>query len=533
MGALARVPLRTAGWLLPVAVALGATLAALQPAPWMHGFLGFSSMTFLGLLGLSAATRSAGGGRTLLLLVGLALVLRLGTGIALHLGLPSWGYDEPDDQAGFVYTDAHRRDAQAWDLAASDHSLLEAFRRKYYADQYGGLLALSALIFRLFSADVHRPMMLILVTALSASAALPFAWRAVGELWGARASVICCTIFALYPETVLLGSSAMREPYLITLSAMMFWGFVALQRSNGPGVHRSRTPILWLAGAGIAMMLISPAALLANGAVLLVWRYLAGPRPHWRWGLAVSLALAISIVFLSWSLDRRNAMPAGTPIGVVATFLRQAVERDVYQLERGSGWVQKLFDEMPETSRLPFVTAYGILQPVLPAALVEPTTPVWQVIAIARAAGWYAFLPLLVLGLAFASRWKGAAQPRAIISMTWISWGWIILAALRGGADQWDNPRYRAILFIWQAVVATHVWLWWRESRSPWLVRAFAMELALVLVFGQWYLSRYLHVGPQWPFTSMVAGVMVLWITVVFSGWLWDRLRLTGPRRGL
>ena len=76
-------------------------------------------------------------------------------------------------------------------------------------------------------------------------------------------------------------------------------------------------------------------------------------------------------------------------------------------MERGSGWVQKLFDEMPEWLRLPFVMVYGVLQPVLPAAFVEPTTLIWRIIAILRALGWYALLPVLILSFVAASTGSG------------------------------------------------------------------------------------------------------------------------------
>ena len=48
----------------------------------------------------------------------LAFILRLGVGVAAYLILPMDGYNEPDDKAGFVFTDAHRRDDQAWELAS-------------------------------------------------------------------------------------------------------------------------------------------------------------------------------------------------------------------------------------------------------------------------------------------------------------------------------------------------------------------------------------------------------------------------------
>ena len=127
-------------------------------------------------------------------------------------------------------------------------------------------------------------------------------------------------------------------------------------------------------------------------------------------------------------------------------------------MERNSGWVQKLFDEMPGWLRLPFVAIYGILQPVLPAAIVTPTKLIWKLIYILRALGWYALLPMLILSFGAATG-TGSSNTRAersellgeqsvalsgeaiskgrsvILWLSLLAWTWILLAALRGGGD--------------------------------------------------------------------------------------------------
>ena len=85
---------------------------------------------------------------------------RLLVGSSLYVVLPLDGYDDPDDKAGHVFTDAHRRDDQAWELAASGSAIWSAFDRSYYTDQYGGLLAASALAYRVLSPDSHRPLLI-------------------------------------------------------------------------------------------------------------------------------------------------------------------------------------------------------------------------------------------------------------------------------------------------------------------------------------------------------------------------------------
>jgi peptidoglycan/LPS O-acetylase OafA/YrhL len=111
----------------------------------------------------------------------------------------------------------------------------------------------------------------------------------------------------------------------------------------------------------------------------------------------------------------------------------------------------------------------------------------------------------------------------------WISvavWGWMLFTSLRGGGDQWDNPRYRTILFLWEALLAARVILWQRETRNPWLWRVIFMEIVFILFFGQWYASRYYHLWGQLPFALMVAGILGAW-ALIFCGGLWrDRKNL-------
>ena len=97
-------------------------------------------------------------------------------------------------------------------------------------------------------------------------------------------------------------------------------------------------------------------------------------------------------------------------------------------------------------------------------------------------------------------------------------WGWILFTALRGGGDQWDNPRYRTILFLWQAILAGDVWVWWRETQNAWFPRVIAMEVVFLLVFGQWYANRYFHFGANCHLHQMVAIILGLWVLIFFWG---------------
>ena len=68
-----------------------------------------------------------------------------------------------------------------------------------------------------------------------------------------------------------------------------------------------------------------------------------------------------------------------------------------------------------------------------------------------------------------------------------------------------------------------YVWVWWRETKNAWFLRVIAMEGVFLLIFGQWYASRYFYLGPQIPFIQMMAIILGLWILIFFWGMYNDR----------
>ncbi len=545
-------------WILPISLGLGAILLSLQPGNWLIGWLGFSFLFLLCISLLTWSTRWAGGldtdeknthptrpteifntQKVLVWMVILAFTLRFVGGVVTYLALPVYGYvDDEDQSAGFTYTDAHRRDSQAWELAESDQPVLDAFSKKYSSDQYGGLLAFTAFVYRYLSPDAHRPLMLVLLSAFVAALGLPFLWKAVSQQWGEKVALASGWIYALYPESVLLGGSAMREPYLWAFSAFVLWGFVsAAGRVDGgvfPPSYREvpaggdhQYSIFWLALGIAGMLLVSPGVALVTLVILVGWIYFTSERGRISWwmiAIAVSV-FVIGLFILSSALNRQGSLGGGTPIAVINNFIRESLTWNIYKIEESSGWVQKLFALMPEWMHSPFVMIYGILQPVLPAAIFEPTTVIWRIIAVLRALGWYAMLPVLILSFAASAGSGNEKKRRLLIWLSLIVWTWILITALRGGGDQWDNPRYRSILFLWQAIVAGNVWVWWRESRNAWLLRVVAMEIVLLIFFGQWYANRYIHFGTQLPFGQMVMIILGTWALILVLGFLSDRKR--------
>jgi hypothetical protein len=520
-------------WAFPLAILLAALLSSLQPGSWLLGFISFSFLFLLSFVLLTLSLRWANTGKTLAWIVVLAFVLRLIVGMTLHFGLPVYGHEDADDKAGFVFTDAHRRDDQAWELALSERPILVAFTDKFAYDQYGGLLAFDAFVYRYLSPDAQRPLILMLISAFVAALGVPFLWKAVSQVVGEKVAYASTWIFAVYPESILLGAFGMREPYLLTFSALAFYGFVSGVREQAPAsdsTHRaselSYSRVMLSLGL-LGMLLVSPAVALVTLIIFAGWLFFTSERGNISWKVVfIFIAIfVIGLLFLSSSMNRSGEFNSTSPLSVLNDWLRLAVKWNAYQIERDSGWVQKLFDEMPGWLRLPFVATYGILQPVLPAAIVTPTKLIWKLIYILRALGWYALLPMLILSFGAAAGQKSRMMRNLILWLSVLTWTWILLAALRGGGDQWDNPRYRTILFLWQSILAGYVWVWWRETRNVWFLRIIAMEVVFVMVFTQWYASRYFHLGGQLPFASMVALIVGLWGAILGASWWLDRMR--------
>ncbi|HXQ35266.1 MAG TPA: hypothetical protein VN843_14715, partial [Anaerolineales bacterium] len=346
--------------ILPYALVLGGVLSALQSGNWLWllGFLSFSLLFLLSFSLLELSLKWANAAKTLTWIVALAFVLRLIVGVLIYFGLPIYGHEDVDDKAGFVFTDAHRRDDQAWDLATSDRPIVDAFTDKFAYDQYGGLLAFSSFVYRYLSPDTHRPLMLVLISSFVAALGIPFLWRAVVQVFGEKVAWASAWIFALYPESILLGASAMREPYLLTFSAFALYGFVnsgfsgaqELAPASDSKLPDSRVESMVMLGIGLlGMLLVSPAIALATLILFAGWIFFTGERRDISWKVIISFTsiFVIGLFILSASLNRSGEFDATSPLHVINDWLKSAVKWDAYQLERESGWVQKIFDESP------------------------------------------------------------------------------------------------------------------------------------------------------------------------------------------
>lgn len=514
--------LRDLCWILPASLAAGALLTLPDPGgEWWIGWLAFAAVLLLGLSALSAVWRAAGAPRTLGWILLTALLLRLALGVTFRLLLPSAGYDTETQNAGYLFFDAFRRDTQAWTLARADQPLWRAFDKSYATDQYGGLLGLSALVYRFLTPDSHRPLLMIAAAALTAVIGIALAWRAAEGLWDARRAAWAAWILALYPETLLQGSAQMREPFLTAFLAMIFWGAVNWQTRS------RRTAWPWLAGGMLGLLLFSPGVALFAVLAFGGWAYLRAARRRISWRTVAIIAgvvvLALALLWLGLSVGN---LADRSPLEVLTRWLKYSGAWEAYQAERSSGWLQRIFDEMPAGLRFPFLTGYGILQPVLPAALVEPAVWLWKGIGILRALGWYALLPFLVLALLALWRQPERSERHAWFWLWLAVWLWIALSAFRAGGDQWDNPRYRSIFLLPQALLAVQAWFWQRQSRSPWLGRLLTVEAVFLVLFLYWYIARYTGwTQGQVHFFVIAGAAALLGLAIVLIGVIRDRRR--------
>ena len=482
---------------------VGAAVAILNPGqkPFI-GFLSAALLTGTSLFVLGWLWQKFGGNRTLAWMIALTFFLRLGIGILLFITLPVFGYDEDPTNAGYLYLDAYRRDSDAWELAASDEPLGSAFQEEFATDQYGGLLSLSAGVYRVFSPDAHRPLLILILTSFFSALGLPFLWKVIDSCWGEKAANMTAWFYTLYPESVILGASQMREPMLIGLSAIAAWGVVEWKNNH----KRSLIAILI---SLLCMLFLSFKAAGAALGGLAIWFWIENiqPKADKKWRLAGYILLAGSILtglYYSW------------------TWLVSSSKWDLYLMESSSGRIQWEVELLGEQFRSLFIIAYGMVQPVLPAAIMYPGIPINRAISIFRASGWYLMAPMLLTSVLLLPKEKNKKNRQLLGFFLIATVVWTLISSARAGGDQWDNPRYRSILLIWMIIPAAWALVTTLKEKSLWLWRLLALEFIYIGFFIQWYLSRYYGEFKRMDFWPMVRLLAAIGIIIIGGGIIYD-----------
>jgi hypothetical protein len=516
--------------LLAIAFALAWVSSGFQQVQGWLSFLGVlviaAALLFGGWHLLQAGEGSKLPGWLAGVLIGAAL-LRLAAGVLWYVELPIAGHGSPQELAGYIMADAHERDLAAWDLGHSNKSLLKAFQGSYRkADQYGGLLFLSAAIYRILGGDTHYPLLMVVLTAAFSALALIFTWALSRRVWGERAALFAAWGLALYPEAVLLGSSQMREAFTVTLTVAAFYGLIRYAQDH------SWFSLAWILVPLLLYLPFSPpfAALLGGMLALTAFalrdRLFQGKLLHSRRLWLVLAGLAILILAGLWvTLGQSAPDKISNPLALIGWWARKSGEFQAYLSKRASGMVQKVFRSTPAWTHIYFLVAYGVLRPFLPAALIiSSDAPIHTWITLWRAIGWTILLVLLVYALLKAF----SKENRGFISVfSLVVWLGILIASYRGGGDMWDNPRYRAAFAGLQVALAAWAWTAPRRATDPLLRRAFAsMGLALIW-FIPWYMRREFHT--PWPVSDLFKTIgLGLASAILFL--IWDWARTNGKR---
>jgi len=517
--------LRDLLWILPSSLVLGLVLSILGPGTWWIGWLAYSILLILGLSALSALWRSAGSARALGWMLILAVALRLGLGIFFSYVLPVYGNDTEVHDGGYSYRDAFTYDRQAWELAASGDPLWKAFDRSYgIEEQYGGLTLTLSLTYRLLSPGAHRTWLPILLSALVAAMGVALAWKAAHLTWGKSMALGVGWIMVLYPEALLLGSSQMREPFLITFVAMAFWSVTSWAENH-------RSAVIWMIGSLVGMLLFSPGIVVISIIMLSGWIWLRRKERHirWWWIAGVGMLALLSFLLLAWIVGGSLPVKSG-PLATLINWMRYTVEFDSQKLELESGWVQNIFSHIPAWLHLPMIIGYGVAQPVLPSAIGSPAVWPMYALGIFRGIGWYLLLPLLLYGIYPIFRMTDKRQRLAWLWLWLVVWIWILISAARAGGDQWDNPRYRTILLVFQAILAAQVILTELKSHARWLGRLLAIEGVFVACFAAWTWTRKDASPFLLPLGGTVAFFIAASLLILIGDWLWERY---GHRRAI
>jgi hypothetical protein len=473
---------------------------------WKGTLAGFSLLLVVLTL-LYVVWRASGGGKTLAWMMIAAFLIRLGLGIFLNWGLPRFGYDVEPQQAGFVFQDAYQREGSAWELAQSGEPLLNAFSDDYETDQYGGLLAMDAFVYRYVSPDAFRPVLILILTSGAFALSLPFTTGILGRLFGKRAALWGGWVQALYPEGILLGAAQMREPFLILFLSILTWSTIQFLDRK-----RLKLALVLFLGSIISLMLFSiRVGVPIIGVILAVIWVMESARIKKPWVKAV-IWIAILGVIVGLGL-------------IYQDWLREVVAWDARLTLIASGRIQYELEALPSWLHLPFIIFYGILQPVLPAAVAAPAPWIWRGLAIFRSLGWYVLLPLLAYAFIRMFTLPTSRKKRLLLIMIMIVWVWILIASARAGGDQWDNPRYRTIFLPWMAVIVGWAVNFAKEKKDCWLGRALVIEGIFLAFFTEWYISRYYPVIHRLDFWLMILLILSLSLAVIIFGWLRDKKR--------
>jgi hypothetical protein len=456
------------------------------------------------------------------LLIG-AAVFRLALGALWFGSLPTVGFGSPAERSGYVMADAYNRDRAAWRAANSERPLVKLITGRVYrkVDQYGGLLFLSAAYYRVLDGNTHRPLLMVVLTAAFSALAVIFVWGMGKIAFGETVANLAAWLMALYPEAVLLGSSQMREAFLIPLVALSLYGLLRWQHD-----HQWQGAVFCAVGLLLTYPFSPPSTALLLFTLMSVLAIGGDGRLLRRKRVWVAILVVIVLIALGIWYSWAGFAPQkyNNPLSLAAWWFKISAGLQTHLSIQDSGWMQKVARPLPEWARFTLMTLYGVSRPLLPAALIaQSASPFWQAIAIWRAVGWTLLVPFLLAAPLLAMRRSSGIEPserRLVLGFSLAVWVGILVASMRGGADLWDNPRYRAMLAAPQVLLAAWAWVCYRQRQQTW-IKHLAIALGIILLwFVPWYLRRY--TAFYWPLSDFFLTLSLgLTSAILYSGLVW------------
>ena len=225
--------------------------------------------------------------------------------------------------------------------------------------------------------------------------------------------------------------------------------------------------LLCVIAIGVLAFPISPPTvplLLIILAAAWVWERRDQPRL-----LAVFVLVAALIGTLAMVLSARAWASLegveGSLVQVTQSWLANATSQwRINLVSSQSDLLDVVLDRLPGLIQVPFLVTFGLLQPLLPAALIAPGASIWRMIGLIRSLGWAFSIPLLCYATIKAMRKK--SQHAFIGYLVVIFWLAAAVSSYRAPSYQWDNPRYRAAFISVQAGLMAWAWITAKEIQG-------------------------------------------------------------------
>jgi hypothetical protein len=528
-------------WRIPIlagaAVVIAAALAASQGAalggnPWWYAdvywpnFLVFLIPSFLAVGLVEIANRfllRGPGDEFARKCTWLALGMRIAFLVVIPVLMLLWGYATDRSHMGLVETDAINATMKAWRAAQSNDSIFSTWQQGS-GDNTGGITVLGVTMFRLFSSDQERALLLGLLACAVTSLTVVPAFRLANGLFSGGVAKAAALIAAVYPEAVMLGSLHIQQGYLALVLGVELLAVAGLilRKESGAGELGLPRPVLsavLLVLSLAAMFLLSYQFFILSifcGALFAVW--LSDPRRCVGRVLWFAAGLGVLALIVMRVLSLADVIPSDSDYLFSQYHYLHGLawqEFDKMAAAGGGDLFQSVLSTMDRTTAFLLAALYGLLQPVLPAAIGHRNLTAqgggfWQALGIYRSLGWYLLLPVLIYGSVKSLRGIVSRKPETILAL--IFWAIAIIGSYRAFGDQWDNPRYRMFAFIPMTLLASWAWVTWRETRDVWFPRITIPFAVAVVGLTVWYLLRdYAGV----PFPVVISLVVLGAITVL------------------